>query len=93
MGLFRQVGNAALSSPLKRRYLEFFFQTFVVRNRKIVRAVPTDFFQILLRSQRVQTRANWWTRLNVNLTALIRLLGDPAWVEKQRELLAATLPV
>lgn len=74
---------AQASNPTRRRYLAFFFRAFIVRDRKVIHAVPTPLFEALLGEKRVRTTGNWWTRLNVNLTGLVRLFSDPAWINKQ----------
>jgi DNA adenine methylase len=89
LGFARDIPSAYAEAPLpvKRRYLHFFFREFVVRDRQVVRAIPTELFEALLGEKQVRTLKDWCTRLNVNLTQLIRLFGDPEWVQKQREVL------
>jgi len=45
----RNIHQAYLEAPqfLKRHYLRFFFEQFVVKNRKIYKVVPTPIFKIL----------------------------------------------
>lgn len=66
--LARDIPGAYADAPpsLKRRYLEFFFQAIIVRDRKIVRTIPTEFFEVLLGSGRVQKSAKWWTGRELN---------------------------
>jgi len=85
----RDIPRAYANGPLqmKRQYLHFFFRAIVVRNRRIVRAVPSDLFSALLGEKQVQKTKNWWTRMNVNLTGFVQLFSDPRWVSKQRGVL------
>mgnify|MGYP001558414317 CR=1 FL=1 len=60
----------ARSQPaMRRRYIEFFFTEFIVKDRTIVRPVPTPFFATLLQFDRVRTKGVWQPSVNTNLTA------------------------
>jgi hypothetical protein len=93
--LARDIPSSYGDAPptLKRRYLEFFFQELVVRNRKIVRVVPSEFFAAVLKARSVQKSPEWYPFLNANTTfgTLLRLLRNPLWLERQRQL-GSSLP-
>lgn len=63
---------------LRRQYVTFFFEEFIVKDRRIVRGVPTPFFESLLRLQQVQTTACGRPLVNTNLTEI-------GWVERLLE--------
>lgn len=91
----RDIPAAYAQAPplLQRRYLEFFFRAFVVKDRKVIETVPTEFFQTLLEGAKVRNRPNWYPRLNVNRTkiqALIHLFANQEWLGKLRELMRET---
>ncbi|TSC62225.1 MAG: hypothetical protein G01um1014106_646, partial [Parcubacteria group bacterium Gr01-1014_106] len=52
--------------PVKRRYLEFFFQGIVVRDRKIIRTLPTSFYEAILAVQQVQNSKRWQPQPDLN---------------------------
>ena len=54
------------SKPLKRLYLGLFWQKFLVRDKKIIKAIPTDLIQNLIEERKVIIRSNWWTRADSN---------------------------
>ena len=62
-------GTYARATPfMKRRYIDFFFTEFIVRDRQIVQAIPTEFFRTLVEFQRVRTDQNWQPSVNANRT-------------------------
>ena len=53
-------GAYARSQPvMQRRYVEFFFKGFLLKDRRIVQPVPTEFFATLVEFRRVRTKGGW----------------------------------
>ncbi len=53
---------------LKRDYLNLFFSKFIVKNRKIVSAIPSDQLKPLIKSGKITVRVNdVWLRLQDSL--------------------------
>ena len=70
------------SYEIKRRYLSYFWERFEIKNREIVKAVPTVLFRELLELQRVLIRPKMGLRPEIIITELARKLAEKAYADE-----------
>lgn len=82
--LSRNIYKAYKKAPyeLKRQYLGLFWDQFLVQDKRIVEAVPTDLIQALERERKVIIVSNWRPS-----PRLIRTLENHVYIENVREIL------
>jgi len=68
---------------LKRQYLAFFWEKFLVQDRCIIKAIPSPLFQALLEEQKVMIRSNWLPN-----PKLLILLQDQQYMSSVKEKIA-----
>ncbi len=71
---------------VKRRYLAFFFTHFVVKDRAIVEAHPSEFLAAVQGIERFEQSGSGSPGRSV-FEPLLRLLGDPDWLGKLHQLM------
>jgi DNA invertase Pin-like site-specific DNA recombinase len=85
--LARDIPTAYHQAPddLKQRYLRFFFTHFSVRDRKIVKAHPTEFLAALQKAGSVRSTPNWLPGRELVRTVGV-LLRNTAWLREKLEI-------
>ena len=86
LSLLRNIYETYKRAPdtLKRLYLGIFWEQFLVQDKKIVKAVPTELIRLLQEEQEVLLSSNWRAS-----PTLIRTLMHPAYLKGLRERLLA----
>ena len=79
----RDIPRAYAEAPpdLQRQYVRFFFKELRIRDRTIVKAVPTEFFDTLMEGRLVRTDPNWLPRL-CTIRTVLAFLCDSAWLSE-----------
>lgn len=49
----------AAPQSIKQHYLKFFFDKFLIQDKKIAKTIPSLLFQVLLREQKIILRSDW----------------------------------
>jgi len=75
--------------PLKRHYLRFFYEGFVVDNKVIVEAKPTPIFKVLMDTNMVRLRTIQLRSPSINMidtfSGIIKAFQNPIWTEQARQ--------
>lgn len=73
--------------PLKRHYLRFFYEGFVVDNKVIAEATPTPIFNALKAANIISLKQVQLPSINLpgSLTTIIKAFQNPVWTEQARE--------
>ena len=74
--LSRNIYEAYKKAPdeLKRLYLGFFWEKFVVKDKKIIKTVSSELMQALLRENKIRkVRSDWLPQLNAIRTCLMKI--------------------
>jgi DNA invertase Pin-like site-specific DNA recombinase len=85
LNLTRTIYDAYVEAPyeLKRQYLALFWEKFVVQDKRIIKAIPTELLQVLLEEQKVMIRSKW-----LPSPKLLILLKDRLYMASVREQIA-----
>lgn len=86
LNLLHDIHNTYKNAPhaLKRQYLGLFWDRFLVQDRRIVKAVPTELIRLLQQDREVILSTNWRASPTLNIT-----LHDFTYLKALREKLQA----